>query len=102
MKLPIPPEPVNLKREAVEKFYEFKMHHKLPSYLWNKGQWSGIFMKEGCGWPCFLHFYGWLKVDDWISGDISWDELINEFINLTEQSYFRETIHKYSRTNNQG
>lgn len=90
MKLPVPSEPVKLKREARRNPYGLKLNHKLQSYLWKEGQWSEIFKREECNWPCFLKVYSWLgkEVDDWVMDEISWKDLINKFENFTQEYLF--------------
>ena len=90
MKLPVPPEPVELKREAERNRYAFKAKHKLPSYLWKEEGWSEIFKKEGCNWQCFLKVYSWVgrDVDKWFMDEISWNELISKIENFTEDDIF--------------
>ncbi|HUV02327.1 MAG TPA: hypothetical protein VMW67_02595 [Desulfobacteria bacterium] len=91
MRLPVPPEPVELKKEARRNLYSLKLTHKLPSYLWKEGGWSENFKREGCNWQCFLRFHSRVgqEVDEWIIGDISWKELINKLEDFTEGIIFR-------------
>jgi len=100
IKLPIPPEPVELKREAKarKKGTDWKMdslvlwsRNRLPSYLWNEGGWSEIFKREGCNWQCFLKVLSWQKreIIEWVRDGVSWEELIHKIEDFTEESVFK-------------
>ena len=102
MELPTPPEPLKLKIEMRKNPYTEKLNHKLPSYLWK--EWSETFMREGCGWPCFEHLFGWIvrerKVNEWVTATffrskIKWDELINDCKKNVEGDIFRNALCSY-------
>jgi hypothetical protein len=99
MKIPVPPEPVELKREAKaqKKGTDWNMDslvlwsgNRLPSYLWNEGEWDEIFKREGCDWQCFLKVLSWHKreIIEWARDGISWGELINKIEDFTEGPLF--------------
>jgi len=100
MRLPVPPEPVELKREAKaqKKGTNWNMDslvlwygNRLPSYLWNEGGWSETFKRERCNWQCFLKVLSWHKREliEWARDGIGWDELINKIEDFTGDVIFR-------------
>ena len=100
MRLPVPPEPVEIKEEArssregtVWNIDSLVLWYgnRLPSYLWNEGGWSEIFKAERCNWQCFLKVLSWHKreIIEWVRDGISWKELINKLEDFTEGTVFR-------------
>jgi hypothetical protein len=98
-KLPIPPEPVEVKKYILEaksmlgKESDIDWEplaawagNKIPSYLWKDCKWKNILTAEGFTWQSFLRLLKYRTADMilWMNGHITWVkfvEVFKEFIN---------------------
>jgi hypothetical protein len=93
-KLPIPPEPVEVKKYILEaksmlgKESDIDWEplaawagNKIPSYLWKDCKWKNILKAEGFTWQSFLRLLKYRTEDMilWMNGHITWVKFVEVF-----------------------
>jgi len=103
MRLIIPPEPANIKKQYIEnkqgfgnKFDSliFWFGNKLPSYLWKEGGWSKPLKKEGYNWQSFLKILSLHKKEmiKWSRNKISWKEFLLKIQETIKDPVFKQIL----------
>ena len=93
-KLPIPPEPIEVKKYILEVKSMLRKEsgidwkplaawagNKIPSYLWTDCKWKNILKAEGFTWQSFLKLLKHHTKDMvlWMNGKITWVEFVKTF-----------------------
>ncbi|RLF05604.1 MAG: hypothetical protein DRJ64_05395 [Thermoprotei archaeon] len=91
--LPVPPEPLELKKMLKvtlalnnNNIKILLTGNRIPAYLWSNSRWKVFLSRNGWTWQEFLKFIS-NNVDliaDWINGKSSWEDFISK---LEEKIY---------------
>lgn len=98
MKLPDAPEPVEIKRGAVEYHQEYPwmdsdslyiwLGRNLASYLWTQCRWRRVLRREGISWKDFEKVISRGNFKWWVRGERQWKELIDSVTVRLERRLF--------------
>ncbi len=103
MKLSIPPEPLQIKKQSkTEKDNKkwdidhlmFWFGNRLPSYLWKESGWSKHLKKEGYSWQNFLKILALNKKEmiRWSQNGITWIEFIEKLQETIKDPVFKKIL----------
>jgi hypothetical protein len=105
MKLSIPPEPTNIKKQFIKEKSKIEMKietlslwfgNRLPSYLWNEGGWAQPLKKEGYNWQGFLKILSLHKKDmiKWSWDTLSWKDFLIKIQKTLKDPVFKTIVAK--------